>query len=95
MTLEEENKALRDRWFADHWNDTLQCEDVSIPDGALVLQQMGLIPTIKLPGAAERNMIFRNQMFAACWDGVLRAEDLILNDGARLLQEAGVIPTVP
>jgi hypothetical protein len=40
MSLEEENKVIRDDWFAKYWNNKMSVEGVEITDGALKLHRI-------------------------------------------------------
>jgi hypothetical protein len=40
------NKELREQIFAEGFGDRLSCEGVEVPDGALILQRKGLIPSV-------------------------------------------------
>lgn len=94
MTYEIENKALREEWFAKYWGGHLYYEDVLIEDGAAVLQQMGLIPTIKDPIDEVANKVYRDEVFATRFGGELECDGIHIDNGALVLQQMGVIATI-
>ncbi|WP_238011402.1 hypothetical protein KZZ52_32880 [Dactylosporangium sp. AC04546] len=44
--IDSRNKELRNRIFAERFGGRLSCEGIEIPNGALILQRMRVIPSV-------------------------------------------------